>query len=191
MLSFGYFYRSKESSPEKVIPKKVGFCDKKFGMTNDDNMDQEQDEVNIVWEKERDWSATYFRRNKIKIYKKNKGNIITEICNYRKPYNREGHLLAKFDDGKRDWAAASSVFHDAKNLVMDFMDNKKITTDMCAFGTNYKNPSSGFEDPMKGSTILKLFKRLHDKRASAKIPAKETAPTPTKAAPLPKKAAPS
>ena len=48
----------------------MGYSDKKFGMTNEENMDQETDEVNIVWEKERDWSATYFRRNTVKIYKK-------------------------------------------------------------------------------------------------------------------------
>ena len=94
--------------------------------------------------------------------------------------------MAKWNDGKRVWYAASSVFYDAKNLVIDFMMNKKITTDMCAFGTNYINPKGGYEDPKQGATVLKLFKRLHDKRTeNKKLPATEKLPTATKAAPTP------
>ena len=57
-------------SPEKVKKPKRPFGDgKKFGMTNSNNMDLEEDEYGLHWEVQRDWSAPFFRRNTKKLYK--------------------------------------------------------------------------------------------------------------------------
>ena len=171
-----------DSSPEKVAQVKRPPNDnaKKFGMTNIHNMDLEVDEYGTVWEKERDWKATYFRRNYRKLYKDKKGDIITEICNYRKPYNREGQFLSLWDDGRRYWFAVSSTFHDAKFLVIDYMEEKKITLTDCAFGINFKNPASGFEDPKEGAKLLLKYKKLVKTRITSIARKSKLKPPPSK-----------
>ena len=88
-------------SPKKTKPGS--------GKTNKNiNLDKEKDEANIRWEIDRDWDATYTRRNLV--FKKTvETDIITLICNHRKQFDKEGELLVMWNNGEITWSTITNV----------------------------------------------------------------------------------
>ena len=80
---------------------------------NKDNLDLEEDEADIIWEINRDWTLEYFRRNNAMKTKRQILNVKV-LENYRKQVAKEGELLIHWEDGCREWAFCCNVKIDAK-----------------------------------------------------------------------------
>ena len=128
---------------------------------DDDNEDQEKDEVTIVWEIERDWSAKYFRRSSKNLNKKIRIFKIIELCNLRKQYGFEGELLVRWNNGQRDWSPVSQVYVDNNNayqvMVNEFIPKMRQTMITVEFGLYNKQRDEKEE------------KRLHEEREKQEI----------------------
>lgn len=122
---------------DKEVKYKIGVNKPKKApkIKNAKNLDEELDETNIVWEIDRDWSLTYFRRNTV--LKKNQRVDLTVVGleNYRKKFGYEGELLIRFADGRRDWTYAVNAKKDAKaKMYKDAMKRFKLTDEQFKFG---------------------------------------------------------
>jgi hypothetical protein len=103
---------------------------KSIGKLNADNEDDEPEEADYEWEIECDYSRKYFRRNKKRLYKNAKKDVINNIANHRKRKGDEGQMLVVWMDGIRQWAYITEVQQDFPKLFenyLDFYRLRKIT----------------------------------------------------------------
>jgi hypothetical protein len=121
---------------DKKVKYKIGVKQKKTTKrTNAKNLDEELDEKDYVWEIERNWSFTYYRRNTVLKPKQRKDLTVVGLENYRKKFGREGELLIRFADGRRDWTYACDAKKDAKaKMYNEAMKKFKLTDDQFKFG---------------------------------------------------------
>jgi hypothetical protein len=72
---------------DKKVKYKIGLKPKKTPKrTNAKNLDEELDEKDIKWEIDRDWSLTYYRRNKVIKRKQCPDLTVVGLENYRKQF---------------------------------------------------------------------------------------------------------
>jgi hypothetical protein len=76
-------------------------------------LDEELDEDDYEWDIPRDWNLKYFRRNTI-MKTKRADLTVMALENYRKQKGKEGELLIRWKDGRRDWTIAYAAKKDAK-----------------------------------------------------------------------------
>jgi hypothetical protein len=121
---------------EKTVKYKIAPKPKKPPKKNDsNNLDKETDEKDYVWEIERNWNLTYFRRNKVLKRGVRADLTVIGLENYRKQYQKEGELLMRYKDGRRDWTYAIDAKSDAKDeMYNDAMRRFKLTDDQLKFG---------------------------------------------------------
>lgn len=62
-----------------------------------------------------------------------------------------------WNDGKRDWAYMSSVFHDANSLVVDYIEKEEFSLDTMCFGMNFIDPITGKTDKELGAEQLESY----------------------------------
>jgi hypothetical protein len=129
-------FQGNKLASQKRVKYKIAPKPKKPPTKNDaKNLDKETDEKDYVWEIERDWKLTYFRRNKV-LKKGTRANLtVIGLENYRKQYEKEGELLMRYKDGRRDWTFAIDAKHDAKDeMYNEAMQRFKLTDDQFKFG---------------------------------------------------------
>jgi hypothetical protein len=121
---------------DKKVKYKIGLKPKKTPKrTNAKNLDEELDEKDVSWEIERDWSLTYYRRNKVLKQKQRPDLTVVGLENYRKQFGYEGELLIRFADGRRDWTYAINAKKDAKaKMYNQAMKKFKLTDEQFKFG---------------------------------------------------------
>jgi hypothetical protein len=121
---------------DKKVTYKIGVKPKKTPKkTNAKNLDEELDEKDINWEIDRNWSLTYFRRNKVIKPKQRPDLTVVGLENYRKKFGYEGELLIHFADGRRDWTYAINAKKDAKaKMYNQAMKKFNLTDDQLKFG---------------------------------------------------------
>ena len=108
---------------KNTIIKKVDSTTK----TNGDNLDNEVDEQVIVWQIQRDFTAQYYRRNTIRPKGVKQSYEIIEICNFRKPFYKEGELLIRSKDEIRWWTFIANVQHDyGTRKTMDYLKKRGL-----------------------------------------------------------------
>ena len=96
------------------------------------NLDEELDEKHKIWEVARDWNAKYTRRNTVMDKNFKRKNLIVEgLENYRKEVEKEGELLIRWKDGRRDWTYcidakkdASAAMYNAAMKKFGYTDNE-------------------------------------------------------------------
>lgn len=140
---------------------------------NEINHDPESDESHIHWEISRDWTAMFFRRSTIILYKVRKCDYkITEIANHRKQAGFEGELLVVWNSGERDWSPVSQVYNDNyQELVESYLPKKTLTKELMEFGLYEKQQQAiaaelkdKLEKERKDNEKLKLQKKQPTKR---------------------------
>lgn len=141
--------RENKNYTEKSYNVKIQVCDKmvvnkqvKYKIAkkppkrnNAKNLDDESDEKDYVWEIERNWSFTYYRRNTVLKKGKRPDLTVVGLENYRKRFGFEGELLIRFADDRRDWTFAVDAKKDAKaKMYHAAMKKFKLTDEQFKFG---------------------------------------------------------
>ena len=95
--------------------------------TDDNNLDEEVEERDIVWQIQRDMTAKYYRRNTIRPKGVKQSYEIIEICNFRKQFHKEGELLIRSKDEIRWWTFMTNVQHDyGPRKTMDYLKKRGL-----------------------------------------------------------------
>ena len=104
------------------------------------NLDEELDEKHKIWEVDRDWTAKYIRRKIVRDKNFKRNDLTVEgLENYRKEVEKEGELLIRWKDGRREWSYCIDAKKDAKAPMYNAaMKQFGYTDNECSFGLSKK-----------------------------------------------------